>query len=277
MTNRLTEARSHADRAAADAQAKNRLWWERMPMTYADWQAEDRLPETGEDFRAMRVYLLAHSPFLRERFDAAALAGRAALDLGSGSGVLSCLLAEAGAHVTAADLTEAAVSLTRRAAEYWRVPVRTVRADAENLSFADGAFDYVLSWGVLHHSRDTERAFREVARVLRPGGAGLVMVYHRSSAVYYLKGLWWLIAKGKIFSGHTLESVQDFYTDGYYHRHFTRRELADALQASGLSVARITVTQMQKKILPLVPGPLDRWLKSRIGWLIVAEFTRPEA
>jgi hypothetical protein len=116
-----------------------------------------------------------------------------------------------------------------------------------------------------------------VARVLRPGGAGLVMVYHRSSAVYYLKGLWWLVAKGKILSGHTLASVQDFYTDGYYHRHFTRRELAQGLGASGLSVARITVTQMQKKILPFVPGPLDRWLKSRIGWLIVAEFTRPEA
>ena len=277
MTNRLTEARGHAERAAADAQAKNRLWWERMPMTYADWQAEDRLPETGEDFRAMRAYLLAHSPFLRERFDFAGLAGRRVLDLGSGSGVLSCLLAEAGAEVTAVDLTEAAVLLTRCAAEYWRVPVRAVRADAENLGFADGAFDYVLSWGVLHHSRDSERAFREVARVLHPGGAGLVMVYHRTSAVYYLKGLWWLIARGKVLSGHSLASVQDFYTDGYYHRHFTRRELAHALGASGLSVARITVTQMQKKILPLVPGPLDRWLKSRIGWLIIAEFTRPEA
>lgn len=246
-------------------------------MTYADWTAaaNDRLPQSGEDFRAMRGILLEHSPYLREEFDFAALAGKKVLDLGCGAGVLTCLLAGAGAKVTAADLTDNAVTLTRKALDHWGLAAEVVRTDAENLAFDDAAFDYVFSWGVLHHTRNTERAFAQVARVLRPGGSGLIMVYHKTSAVYYLKGLWWLVVRGKLLAGHNFESVQDFYTDGYYHRHFTRAELRRALEEAGLPVRAVTVTQMQKKILPLVPGPLDRWLKKRFGWLIFAEFDRP--
>ncbi len=127
---------------------------------------------------------------------------------------------------------------------------------------------------VLHHTRDTEAAFREVARVLEPGGTGLIMVYHKTSAIYYLKGLAHLFLNGKILAGYNLETVQHFFTDGYYHRHFTRRTLHRALTDSGLTVKRILVTQMQKKILPGIPGWLDRRLKSRFGWLIIAEFEK---
>ena len=68
--------------------------------------------------------------------------------------------------------------------------------------------------------------------MLKPGKSGLVMVYHRASAVYYLNGLKWLLVKGKLFRGHTLRSVQDFYTDGYYHRYLRRDEIAGRLSAA---------------------------------------------
>jgi hypothetical protein len=100
------------------------------------------------------------------------------------------------------------------------------------------------------------------------------MVYHRSSLVYYLKGLYWLVVKGKILRGHGLRSVQDFYTDGYYHRHYTRSELAAALRAAGLVDVRTAVTQMEKKILPRIPAWLDARLKERFGWLLIAEFAK---
>src|ERR1700749_4979398 len=50
------------------------------------------------------------------------------------------------------------------------LPVRTARADAESLPFADASFDLVLGHAVLHHLPDLERAFAEFHRVLRPGG-----------------------------------------------------------------------------------------------------------
>ena len=101
------------------------------------------------------------------------------------------------------------------------------------------------------------------------------MVYHRASAVYYLNGLKWLLVKGKLFRGHTLRSVQDFYTDGYYHRYLRRGEIAGLLAGAGLTARRISVTQYQKPILPFIPGWLDRALKARFGMCLVAEFDKP--
>lgn len=275
MTNPLVGARNTADDQSQTEQDRNRLWWEQLPMTYFDWASSDRLPHSPEGFAEIRHLLLSNSPFLRDEFDFSALAGKSVLDLGCGSGVLSCLLAEAGAAVTAADLTETAIKLTREWATQLSLDIEAVQTDAESLVFADNSFDYVFSWGVLHHSKHTEQAFAEVKRVLRPGGSGLVMVYHKTSAVYYLKGLQWLILKGKIFQGYGFQSVQRFFTDGYFHRHFTRRQLHKALTEAGLEVTDVIVTQMEKKIFPGLPVWLDRMLKKRFGWLIIARFHAP--
>ncbi len=45
--------------------------------------------------------------------------------------------------------------------------------DLQALSFADDSFDYILSFDVLEHVPDDGRAFREMFRCLRPGGAML--------------------------------------------------------------------------------------------------------
>ena len=275
MPDALQRARHIADAEGDRWQDMNRIWWEELPMTYAEWSSADRTPRSRADFEAIRQALFGNSPFLREHYDFGARKGERVLDLGCGSGVTACAFAEKGASVVAVDLTQKAIDITRDAASAWGVSLGLARVDAESMSFAEGAFDYVFSWGVLHHSRDTEKAFSEVNRVLKPGGNGLVMVYHKNSLIYYLKGLSYLIFKGKLLQGHTLRSVQRFFTDGYYHRHFTRTSLRDALADSGVVVTRVLVTQMQKKILPAIPDRLDRYLKARIGWLLVAEFEKP--
>lgn len=78
--------------------------------------------------------------------------------------------------------------------------------DAEALPFADDSFDLVYSWGVLHHSPNTERCLREVHRVLRPGGIARIMVYHRWSLVGYM--LWLRYA---LLRGHPLRTLTDIY------------------------------------------------------------------
>ena len=275
MTNPLIDARRKAESDSQDPQERNRLWWERLPMTYVDWSEEDRGLRADWDFETTRRKVLSNGPFLRETFDYSRFADTEVLDVGCGAGVMSGLFADAGARVTSIDLTQAAVVTTKHSGERWGFPFRVGRMDAEALALKDDSFDFAFSWGVLHHTRDTETAFAEVARVLKPGGAGLIMVYHKSSAVYYLKGLHGLLLKGKLFEGYNLETVQRFHTDGYYHRHFTRRELSETLTDAGLHVNRTIVTQMQKRILPGVPRLLDRYLKARIGWFVIAEFEKP--
>ena len=275
--NPFVGTRRKVDLETTVAQERNRLWWEKMPMTYADWEAEHRLPKGPEDLKDLEARVLAGSPFLRERFDFAGYEGKRVLDLGCGSGIFSCLFAKSGASTTAVDLTKAAIDIARRTAQAHEADVAMARMDTEKLAFRPGSFDFIYSWGVLHHTSNMKAAFAEVARVLKPAGTGLVMVYHRHSVTYYLHGLFWLIVRGKAFQGHTLGTVQDFYTDGYYHRYLSRKEIVELLEDAGLGPHRIIVTQYQKKILPLVPGWLDRFLKSRFGMCLVAEFEKPES
>ena len=71
------------------------------------------------------------------------------------------------------DLTERAIQFTRQRLTSHGLASELQEADAENLPFENAIFDLVYSWGVLHHSPDTQRAFNEVARVLKRGGQGV--------------------------------------------------------------------------------------------------------
>jgi ubiquinone/menaquinone biosynthesis C-methylase UbiE len=110
--------------------------------------------------------------------------GLRVLEIGCGCGSEAARFARAGAHYTAVDLTNAAVSITRRRFQLTKLDGRFVQGDAENLPFADGSFDLVYSHGVLHHTPDTPRTIREVHRVLAPGGRAVIMLYYRDSFNY---------------------------------------------------------------------------------------------
>src|SRR5207253_5241209 len=85
------------------------------------------------------------------------------------------------AHATGIDLTVIAISLTAERLQLNAVPKNKYTlqtADAEQLPFDNNRFDIVYAWGVLHHTPDTARAFRECFRVLKSGGALIAMIYH---------------------------------------------------------------------------------------------------
>lgn len=242
-------------------------------MTYEDWDSPERKVELDgkfqkylEQFRTCCTYI---SSFPYEK-----LAGKNVLEIGCGFGAAACLLARGGANVQAVDLTEAAVKGATAITKFYGLNVNVQQMDAEKLQFADATFDYVFSWGVLHHSSDTQAAFHQVSRVLKPNGQGMIMVYNRHSLRYFQAGIHALFLRGKIFKGETFKSAQRFYTDGFYHRHFSPRELTECLAKEGLSVDKITITYMDEQMLYKWPKFVDDYLKDKIGWLLVAEFTK---
>ncbi len=135
---------------------------------------------------ARRRYEL--EPIIEEFAEFEDASGKSVLEIGVGLGADHQRFAEAGARLTGIDLTARAVTHTRRRLALFNLESNLSVGDAENLSFASGAFDCVYSWGVLHHSPNTQRAIAEVHRVLRPGGIAKIMIYHRWSLVGYM--LW---------------------------------------------------------------------------------------
>jgi SAM-dependent methyltransferase len=111
------------------------------------------------------------------------LARRRVLDLGCGSGEASLGLLARGARPISMDLTRAAVQRLRG-----REPSLPVcQGDALALPFGSATFDHIISIGVLHHTPDWRRALAEAARVLRPDGRLVIMMY-ASGTPYHL--LW---------------------------------------------------------------------------------------
>jgi SAM-dependent methyltransferase len=96
-----------------------------------------------------------------------------AIEIGAGTGYFTLNMLQAGLieRATATDISPGMLAALEASAAELGVAVRSVRTDAEELPFADESFDLVFGHAVLHHVPDPARAFREFARVLRPGGA----------------------------------------------------------------------------------------------------------
>jgi SAM-dependent methyltransferase len=106
------------------------------------------------------------------------------LDLGCGFGRHAFEAARRGASVVALDAGPEEVAQVRGTfaamIEQGEIapdhPVTAVQGDALRLPFPDGTFDRVIASEVLEHIPDDSAAMRELARVLRPGGAMAVTV-----------------------------------------------------------------------------------------------------
>src|SRR6185295_13820819 len=96
--------------------------------------------------------------------------GERILDLSTGTGWTSRVVARRGAMVIGVDIASDLLSTARAKAEAEDLPIEYRLGDAENLPFENGAFDAVVSTcGVMFASRPVAAA-QELARVCRPGG-----------------------------------------------------------------------------------------------------------
>jgi ubiquinone/menaquinone biosynthesis C-methylase UbiE len=157
----------------------------------AFWQANpcgvkfaDAAPGTRRFYELVEEHRYRTEWHIPAAADFAGARGLKVLEIGCGLGTDGAQFAKAGADYQGVDLTDASVDLARKRFELFNLPGTFKTADAENLDFEDESFDLVYSHGVLHHTPETEKAIKEVHRVLRRGGRAKVMLYHRNSYNY---------------------------------------------------------------------------------------------
>jgi SAM-dependent methyltransferase len=143
------------------------------------------VPGTAEFFREVEQQRYRREPHIPSFADFPEWGGCDVLEAGCGIGTDGAQFARYGARYTGLDQSDLALNLARRGFEVRGLSGRFVQGSVAELPFEDESFDLVYSFGVIHHSPDTERAVREFHRVLRPNGVARVMVYHRGSLNYY--------------------------------------------------------------------------------------------
>lgn len=103
-------------------------------------------------------------PFLLEHIGECS--GKKILDLGSGPGNVAEIFAGRGAEVTGADFSPEMVKVAQSRHPH----ISFKQANGEKLPFADATFDAVVCNYVVHHFARPDVVFREISRVLKPGG-----------------------------------------------------------------------------------------------------------
>ncbi|MEU6644261.1 class I SAM-dependent methyltransferase [Saccharomonospora sp. NPDC046836] len=121
-----------------------------------------------------------------------------AMELGSGTGFFLLNLMQGGVikKGSVTDLSPGMVQVALRNAEQLGLDVDGRVADAERIPYEDNTFDLVVGHAVLHHIPDVPAAFREVLRVLKPGGRFVFAGEPTKIGDWYARRLgritWWL-------------------------------------------------------------------------------------
>ncbi len=264
--------------SAENLKHRVRSFWDSEPCGARDLPS----PEAYKEQALSRYAMEPHIPGFAE-FAASKELKVLEVGVGMGSDYLEWL--KAGAIATGVDLTAAAVERTRARCEFAGYEADVVQADAENLPFPADSFDIVYSYGVLHHSPDTQRCIREVFRVLKPGGRIRVMLYHQPS----LTGLMLWLRYG-LFRGKSMREAVYHHLESPGTKCFSKTEMRSmmkgfehlsmqvAFSPGDLLLNQPSVrfrSQVYRLIWKLYPRKLMRLVARRLGLCLLISAAKP--
>jgi len=120
--------------------------------------------------------------------------GKRVLEIGCGGGQCAIAFSKQGARAAGKDLSEEQLAFARELAKREGVHVEFYQGTIEDLAeFRDASQDVVFSAWALPFVEDLGRCFREVSRVLTPGGVFVFSYGHPFSYKVSIKGPPWVV------------------------------------------------------------------------------------
>ncbi len=165
------------------------VFWEANPC--GDWQVGGLEERFGGDFNRFFSEYDAFR-YRREKhilgcLDRANFAGKKVLEIGLGQGADSEQIIRRGGRWSGLDLTIESVARVKQRMQLRNLAYDDLKVGSVlKIPYPDNSFDMVYSFGVLHHVPEIHQAQAEIARVLRPGGELVMMVYAKWSLNYML-------------------------------------------------------------------------------------------
>lgn len=159
-------------------------FWDAQPCN-SDLSGEPlRTKEYFLQIERARYALEDHIPGVLDKVD---WSGKRVLEVGAGVGTDARNIISRGGIYTGINVDAGSTEMASSALQAFGVPGKVLQRNAVQMDFPDSSFDVVYSFGVLLCIPQIDRAVAEIARVLRPGGEVLVMLYNRSSINYQIE------------------------------------------------------------------------------------------
>ncbi len=203
------------------------------------------------------------------------------LEVGVGAGTDFMQWTRAGAKTYGIDLTEESIEHLKRRLKLENLESQDIKvADSEALPYSNDQFDLVYSWGVIHHTPNTDTALHEIIRVCKPGGICKIMVYHRHSLLAFFFWLKHTILKGKI--GKSIKWALYNHMESIGTKAYTKDEILKML--ANQPVANIKIQPVLSyydklerfgKVFRVIAKILAYLLGGdRVGWFLTIEFRK---
>lgn len=260
--------------------------------------SDDTRGEYEEFFRRYDEFRYSLEPHILKNLAGIDFARKRVLEIGLGQGADGEQIVRRGGVYSGADLTEESVKRVKMRFQLRDLPFERIeQASALELPFDDGAFDLVFSHGVLHHIPEIGKAQAEIARVLKPSGRLIAMLYAKWSLNYLLSisvarrlGLLAMyglgIRAGGIYGDHLANAKRtgigkylamnyfiNVSTDGPfnpYSKVYGRREIEQ-------DFADFEIIETYKEFMHAPPLPVHRLpFASLLGWHLWVEMQKPE-
>ena len=189
------------------------------------------------------------------------------LEIGCSQGVDLAELAKLGCEVTGFDLSPRAIELAKKRFQFEGLNAKFIVGNAEEMAIPDSSVDVVYSCGVLHHTPNIAAAFKDVYRILRPGGKIFIMLYSKYSLNNLVHVLFRL----------PYESPKDLSKDAPVTMTFSKKGIEELLA----DFAPLTIEKEYlfgagwKPVVDMVPTFANRGLGKIMGWHWMIEGTKP--
>ena len=226
-------------------------------------------PDAAEFYHSIEERRYALEPYIPTFAQFELYAGKRVLEIGVGGGVDFSRFVRRGALATGVDLTAAGIAYTGQRLKVLESQIDNyglVLADAEDLPFADDTFDLVYSWGVLHHTPDTTRAFTETLRVLKAGSTLRAMVYHTPSWTGWMLWIRHALLRGRPYVSPRRCIYQ--YLESPGTKVYTVSEIKQMLQIMGFVDIQTETRLGPGDLLTIKPSQRYRGVLYGAVWLL---------
>jgi len=200
------------------------------------------------------------------------------LEVGHGMGLDALEFKKHNINYTGIDLSNSHHEIAKKMFKLKNQKGEFMLSDCEKLNLSSSSFDFVYSFGVLHHTPRIDNALTNINIVLKKNGVFVLALYSKYSFAYFLKVILYYGILKAYFLKHNASEIRSMVIEENsretkpYVKVYSIKEARKLVEKNGFVVFRIFKKHLFRETRTnFIPGFLKRFMERIGGWYIIIE------